>query len=218
MSLPQKFDEALQKAIGARAVWLPGSPIKVGDIVVRRDDQFFEIGKLADFDVVAEVEPHSDISGLNIRSSTTKQTIFQLDAEVTNVDAIADDIAAKVKYEFKSKDEFVLKTPALTGESIQNMLRIARALSKQADWKHDKYYIVEKVLGASDWSFLGTSEASRSFELSGKGSAIKAFLTVGASLGLSKTGNLSVEMMGKQGVVGMGLVRVRKDGTINHGD
>lgn len=216
MSLPEKFDKALQAQLGARAVWLPGSPIAVGDIVVRRDDSFFEGGTLADFDVPFTVQPHAPINGLNMRSSRTKQSIFQLGAELSNIGEIADDIEAKVKFEFSRKEEFVLMTPQLTGELLAGLFGIAAKLSVHPAWLHNKYYIVEQTFEATDWSFLGTMDTARNFEISGKGAAIKGFLTLGSSLGISSTGNLSVEMMGAEGAIAMKLVRVRKDGTLNH--
>lgn len=217
MSLQKKFDSALRNAIGARAVWLPGSPITVGDILVRRDGGFSEGGSLADFGIEPRIAAHAPINGVNLRSTKTRQSIFQLGAEVTNIEAIADDIEAKVKYEFNGETEFIAKTPKLTGDSIQNMIAIASQLAGDTRWKHDKYFIVEQSLGAEDWSFIGTDKTSRNFEFSGKGSAIKQFLTVGASVGLSKTTNVTLDLSGVTGNIGMKLVRIRKDGTLNHG-
>ncbi len=216
MSLPRKFDSALQKSIGARAVWLPGSPIAIGDVMVRRDDRFFKGGTLAQFGATMEVKPHAPINGVNIRSTKTKQTIIQAGAEVTQIEGVADEIEARVRYEFAGETEFIAKTPNLQGDSIQNMFIVAATVAAHPAWKHSKFYIVEQTLTADDWAFVGSDKASSKFELSGKGSAIKQFLTVGASVGLTKTSNVGVEFMGS-GPVGMMLVRVRKDGSLDHG-
>lgn len=217
MSLPRKFDAALQKAIGARAVWMPGRPIAIGDVVVRRDDQFFEGGTLSDFGAAMVVKPHAPINGVNIRSSKTRQTIIQAGVEVSQIEGVAEDIEAKVKYQFDGATEFVARTPQLAGDSIQNMFIVAATVAAHPLWKHGKYYIVEQTLTADDWSFIGSDKSSSSFEVSGKGSAIKQFLNVGASAGLSKTSNVGLDMLGVSGPVGMMLVRVRKDGSLDHG-
>jgi hypothetical protein len=81
-----------------------------------------------------------------------------------------------VRFELAGKSQFVLKTPTLSGESIQNMLEIAGKLMGLANWKHDKFFIVEELYSAVDWSFIGTKEKASTVEFSGQGGAVLSFL------------------------------------------
>ena len=215
MSLPEVFDDELQRAIGAHAVWLPGKPMQVGDILVRRNDEFHKAGHIANFGAAAQVLPHSDIS-LDLQTSRVTQRIFQAGVELPETAGLDLAAEASVKYEFNGKSQFVLKTPTLSGSSIQNMLQVAGIVAGLASWKHDKFFIVEELYTAVDWAFLGTKDKSSSVELSGNGAAILSFLTAGISIGLKTSGTLDVKIMGKGGPLAMNVVRVRKDGSLNH--
>ena len=216
MSLPEVFDDELQRAISARAVWLPGKPLQTGDVLVSRNGEFHKAGHISNFGATAEVLPHNDIA-LDLKTSRVTQKTFQLGVGLPDTAALDLAAEASVKFEFSGKSQFVLKTPTLSGTSIQNMLTIAGVLAPLKNWKHDKFFIVEELYTAADWSFLGTKEKSSSFELSGKGSAILSFLSAGGSVGIKTSGNLDVKLMGKGGPLAMNVVRVRKNGSLNHG-
>lgn len=217
MSLPKVFDKMLQESLNARAVWQPGKPVQIGDIMVRRDDAFHKAGHIADFGATIRSSPHADKS-LDLMSSKVKQRIMQAGVELPDGNQLDLAVEASISYEFSSKNQFVLKTPSLKGLSIDNMLVIANQLSALPTWKHDKFFIVEESYGADNWSFLGTKENSSNLQISGKGSAILSFLTAGISVGLKTVGNLDVKMLGAGGMLAMNLVRIRKDGSLNHGD
>jgi len=216
MSLPEIFDQHLRRAINARAVWLPGKPVQIGDIMVKRDDNFHKVGHISDFGATLRSAPHSDIS-LDLSSAKVRQRIFQAGVELPDTSGLDLAVEASVKIEFAGKTQFLLKTPTLSGSSIQNMLEICNVLKDKPGWRHDKFFIVEETYGATDWSFLGTRETQSNFEISGKGSGILSFLTAGASAGLKTSGTLEVKIMGKGGMIGMNVVRVKKDGSTDHG-
>jgi hypothetical protein len=217
MSLPKVFDKQLQDALNARAVWQPGKPIQIGDIMVRRDDSFHKAGHIADFGATVRSSPHADKS-LDLATSKVKQRVFQANVELPSSAQLDLAAEANVTYEFVGKSQFILKTPNLRGLSIDNMLMIAGQLAGLSTWKHDKFFIVEETYGADNWSFLGIKETGSNFQLSGKGSAILSFLTAGISVGLKTSGNVDVKMLGSGGSLAMNLVRITKDGLLNHGN
>lgn len=216
MSLPKIFDEHLRDALGARAVWQPGKPVQIGDIMVRRNDSFFKAGHIADFGATIRSSPHADKS-LDLVTSKVKQRVFQAGVELPGSDQLDLSAEASVQYEFAGKNQFILKTPNLKGLSIDNMLMIAAHLAPLPTWKHNNFFIVEETYGADLWSFLGTKESASNFQLSGKGSGILSFLTAGVSVGLKSSGKVDLNMLGKGGMLAMNLVRIEKDGSLNHG-
>jgi hypothetical protein len=217
MSLPEIFNKQMQDALAARAVWQPGKPVQIGDIMLRRDGLFFKGGHIADFGATIRSTPHADKS-LDLATSKVKQRIFQAGVELPDTAQLDLAAEASIKYEFSGKSQFILKTPNLHGLSIDNMLMIAAQLAPLPTWKHDKFYIVEESYGADQWSFLGTKETASNFELSGKGSGILSFLSAGISVGLKSNGTIDIKMLGNGGMLAMNLVRIRKDGSLDHGD
>jgi len=212
-SLPEAFDKQLFRSLAARAVWLPGKAVTLGDVVQRRNGEFHKVAHINNFGAQMQTMGHSDTS-LDLSSTSVSQKIFQLGAELpdtANLDLSAD---ASVKLAFKGKSQFVLKTPTLAGGSIQNLLEIAGIVAPLANWQHDQFFIVHELYTAVDWSFLGTKDKSADVEFTGKGAAILSFLSAGATLGLKSSGSIEVKILGQGGAIAQNVARVRRDGQI----
>ena len=214
MSLPDNYGKRLRSALKAVAVWLPGKPVSLGSIMAKEDNSFTELDQLSSFTDKMKSGKFQDIN-LNLVSSGTRQRLFQANAELPSTAALDLSAEASVKYEFSGAFEYVLKTPTLQGEHITNLNQIANAVRNNPDWKHKEFYLVHEVYNSDQFSFVGTEKTKRTFEISGKGSAILSFLSAGASAGLSKTGDVQVELLGKGGSIAMGLVRIKPDGSLN---
>lgn len=214
MSLPRAYNRRMMSALGARAVWMPGEKLTIGKIVQRTSKGIFdEVGTLQDFGVAFDITTHSDRS-LNLRSAGVSEKVFQFEVEVEQ-DQLDLEAEAKVVLEFKKEFEFALKTPALKGSSIQKLAQIAQRIGSAAGWRHDKHCLVYESYEASEFTFLGTLSRASKIEVSGKGSGIISFLTAGASAGIKKSGKTEVDLVGTEGPVAMGLVKVRPDGELD---
>jgi hypothetical protein len=216
MSVPKNYNKRILDALGAKAVWEPGAAVELGDILTTRDGMFHPSGKLSEYGIAFDVATSSDRK-LNLISSGTVEKFFQAGAEVGDIGSIQAEVSASVEYSFKGEFEYVLKTQDLDVFNISNVNQVAKAVLDVADWRHDKWYIVERIYKAEDWTFLGNRKTAKSFKVSGKGSAVQAFVKAGASAGVSTTGSVSIEMLGAGGALAMRLVRIRKDGTTNRG-
>jgi len=212
MDLPKAFDGELRKAIHARAVWPPATPIQIGDVLVYRGDAFHKIANISSFGATATTLPHNDIS-LDLATSKVKQAIFQGGVQLPDTATLDLAAEASVELAFTGDSQFVLKTPTLSGASIQNMLEIGAKVAGLANWDHDNYFIVEELYTATDWSFIGTAKKGATFALKGNGSAILSFLSAGISFGLKTSGTIDLKVLGQGGAVAMNVVRVRKDGS-----
>ena len=212
MSLPDRFNRRVRQTIGANAVWLPGTTTPLGSVLVRGEGRFRPFGKLADFGAAFQTEPHLD-RDMNFSSSGTKETIIQANAELKNSSQIDLNAEATLKIELTRKFEYTVKSPTLKGQHIPNLIDVAPIVAAHAKWKHDKYYIVYEVYVADQFSFIGSEKSGSKILLSGKGSSIMSFLAAGASVGLTKTGNADITLLGKGGPLAMGLVRIKKDGS-----
>ena len=213
-SLPEAYDKQLFAALGARAVWLPGKAVTLGDVLQRRDGEFHKVAHINNFGAQMQTLGHSDTS-LDLASTSVTQKLFQLGAELPDTASLDLAAAASVRLAFGGKAQFVLKTPTLAGGSIQNLLEIAGVLAGQGSWQHDRFFIVHELYTAVDWSFLGTKDKSADVEFTGKGAAILSFLSAGATLGLKSSGSIEVKILGQGGAIAQNVVRVRRDGALD---
>lgn len=215
MSLPTKYDRRIKRALNLRAVWEPGDSISLGDIVTRdRRGIFTDEGRLSDFGLVFR-KKKSRGKSLSFNAQGVSTALFQngaqVDAAILNKNA-----AASVEVQFNREDSYMLRTPVLKGEDIDNLLQLGRAIKNVPGWEFRRFYIVWKVLTATKFTFLGSHRKGRSIKFSGKGSAVLNFLNVGATAGLTASGtqSLEVKIVGEGGPVVMGVARVRKNGRI----
>lgn len=211
MSLPERYGKRIRSALGATAVWQPGTPVPLGTVMVKGEGLFRPFDQIASFTDKMQAAPHQDKS-LDIVSNGTKQRIFQANAELPSAAQLDLAAEASVKFEFTRSFEYVLKTPTLKGSHILNLNAVAQALRAHPGWDNKRFFLVHEVYDAQEFSFVGTERSSSSIQLAGKGSAILGFLTAGASAGLTSTGNAEVKLIGAGGSVAMGLVRIKDDG------
>lgn len=215
MSLPKRYGQRIRRALGVRAVWLPGDPVALGDILVRNDGRFFPHDHLSSFGASFSAAEHQDKS-LDLATGGTKQTLVQAGAELRDANQLDLAADASLKLEFSDRFEFILKSPNLQGRHITDVGKVARAVSRHPDWRHDKFFIVHEVYEAADWTFLGTELRGTTVDVAGKGAGLLAFITAGASAGITITGRIDLKIAGKGGALAMALVRIRKDGTTKH--
>jgi len=218
MSLPGKFDRQVKRGLGLRAVWPPGDPVEIGDVMTRQNGIFRPIDNLANFGVEMVLQQFPDQRSLNFQASGTSTTIIQGGAEIdpTQIDA---DVAAKVVVEFGKGDSYFIRTSELGGVEIEDVRSVARQLRDHPEWRHGKYSIAWQLYLAESFTCLGTTQKNRKISFSGKGRAVLKFLTVGATAGLTRTSSsaVSVDLAGKRGPIAMAVLRVRKDGEVVFG-
>ena len=212
-SLPEAFDRQLFRSLSARAVWLPGKAVTLGDVVQRRNGEFHKVAHINNFGASMQTLGHSD-TALDLASGSVRQRIFQAGAELPDTGPLDLAAEASVTLEFQGKAQFVLKTPTLAGGSIQNLLEIATTVAPLANWQHDKFFIVHELYTAVDWSFLGTKEKSASIEFAGKGAAVLSFVSAGVTFGLKSSGSIEVKILGKGGAIAQNVARVKRDGQL----
>lgn len=212
MSLPERYGKRLRQALGAIAVWQPGDSVAIGAIMKKEGGRFNQIDQISRFTNLATTAKHQDKS-LDLVSKGTKQRIIQAGVELPSAAALDLTAEASLKYEFSRAFEYVLKTPTLKGEHITNVNQIAGAVKNHAEWRHKEFYLVHEIYDAEEFSFVGSETRKGNLSISGKGAGILGFLTAGASVGLTSTGDVQLKLLGKGGTLAMGLVRIMKDGT-----
>lgn len=214
MSLPRAYNRRIMDTIGARAVWLPGTARPLGTIVRRRERGLFtQVGHLAEHRIDFEQAP-SEEKSLDLASTGTSATVIQAGAEVTDPTKVDPAAEAQLKLRFENKFEFFLKAPVLMGSAITNLNSVADRAAQVPGWDFEDDCIVTEIFVAASFSFMGTTEQGSEISLSGKGSAVTAFLNAGVDVGLTSSKKADVHIIGKGGPIAMTIVRVRKNGDV----
>lgn len=215
MTLIKKYDKTLRNRVALRAVWLPGTEIKVGDIMLIKDGALLSLGNLIDENISYTVSSIGEAQSLNMQSKGVSQSLVQNGARISlaKLDASAD---AELKISFNSENSYFLRTPSLKGYGMNQAMKVARKVAKLPEWDHLKNYVVLKVWRAEDFSFLGTLDENSELSFQGKGECIRNMINKGISTGVSRSGSssMNLEIMGKSGPIVMQVFRVKRNGDI----
>ncbi len=212
MGLPKKFDDRLKTALGMRAVWTPGSPMDLGDVLQREDGIFRPIANLSDFGVTYRRETLSKEKSLAFQARGVSTKVLQAGAEIdlSKIDVKAQ---AELEIKFDRIDSYLIRTPMLTGVGIDNLFSVGKQLKNHPDWNHGKFYIAWRVYRAQEFLFLASSRGNKRIKLGGLGRAILKFMTFGISGKIDRLSKseLTIEIIGKGGPVSMAVAKVKND-------
>lgn len=215
MSLVKKYDNTLRRRVALRAVWLPGTEVRVGDILIMKNGALASAGNLADEKIDYKVRSIGSAQSIKLQSSGVSQRLTQNgnDISVSKLDAKGE---AELKLRFKEENSYFLRTPALSGEGLEGAIGIARKIAELPSWDHLRNYVVHKVWRAMDFVFLGNLEGSTEISFKGKGEYIRNIISHGITYGLSVNGghSMNLEVMGESGPVVMQVFRVKRNGDI----
>ena len=213
MSIIKKYDTRLRKKIALRAVWLPGTYIKVGDILRLKNDAFVSVGNLKDYDISFSEKIIAEDHSIKIQSQGVSCTLSQNKANI-NVSKLATEIEADLKISFNAENSYFIRIPKLQGMGLDQALMVSHKIAEIPNWDFRKNYIVHKIWIADDFVFLGSTKKGINLTFTGKGEAIKNLLDNGISSNTSVKGQneLGFEILGKSGPIVMQVFRVKRDG------
>ena len=215
MGLPKRFDKKLQRHMGLHAVWPPGNPIELADVLQRQDGIFRPVDNLSSFQVKFRRQRFKDQRAISLKASGVSVTVIQGGGEVdvNDVDVAA---SATLEISFTKENSYFIRTPALWGVEIEDLRKVGRSLRKHPEWQHRRFYLAWQIYSARDFMFLGSESRNRKVSFGGNGSAILKLLSLGATANItrSSTSNVSVAVVGKGGPMAMAIARVRRNGDI----
>jgi hypothetical protein len=214
MNLTRKYDRTLQRRYSFRAVWLPGTDIKIGDILILKDGALVSVGNIGNEGISFEEEVIADMDSLDIKSTGVAKTLLQNGTKVS-LDEIETSGEVELKISFNEENSYFLKTSKLSGKGMVSALNIARQVAKLANWDFQRNYVVHQVYHAEELTFLGSAAKDSALTFKGSAEAIVNFIKRGNSADLSRSGsqNLSIEVTDKVGgAVVMRLFRVKRNG------
>lgn len=211
-NIPVLFNDIIRRQLKVYAAWLPiTNNLKLGDYGILSGDIFEPIGNIRDdFEITFQPEAGPD-ADIDFKSSGTKTTKFSSGAKVDIIPIGAVD--AKVSVVFEKEFSFLIQSPSIHVTSIPNPNNVANKLMNHPEWER-KFKVVYKVLHATEVVIISTIDAGTEINFTAAGNAIEALnnLQLGnAGLSISSNKNTGLKIHGKEGVIGLGLFRI-KDG------
>lgn len=207
MGTARLFSKVLHKEIDVHAAWLPvTNNFRLGDYGVISDGVFVKMGNIDEFGVSftkADGEP----TRLKFRSDGTSVRRFVAGAEAPALPEA--DIDAKLVIGFASADSFYIDAH-LGVQEIQNLAQVAQALRDVDGWR-GKYRVIFATYTGHHSTIISSRKANSKIEVSGTAKALK-LLELGqaeAGLTVSAEDSVGLEVVGKTGVVGLRMFKLR---------
>jgi len=207
MGIPNQFNDIIQKHLDVFAAWVPiVNKYALGDYGIFADGVFDRLGNITDdFGVTFKTGSGSDAS-IDFTSDNTKVIKFNAGAEVSVIPEGAVD--AKIELEFQSDRSFLVKSPTITVATIDNVNMVGNQLKKLKDWD-GKWKVVHKVYNAVDAVIVSTISSGTKLTFTGNANALQQLKLGSASVNINTNKELGLKIQGKNGVIGLGLFRVK---------
>jgi hypothetical protein len=204
------FSRILHDEIDLHAAWLPiANNFQPGDYGLISDGVLVKMGNVAEFGVSFVTRQTEQVS-LDFSSKGTRVIKFVGDAEVTALPS--QPVSAKLAIEFQRANSFLMKAQ-LRGMEMETLAQVARALAQRTDWNR-KHRVVNATFTGEDCVILSSREANTKVEISGKADALQQFdlgkLNAGFTFGKNK--EVGLELLGKTGVVGLRMFKLKSGG------
>lgn len=209
MGLPNQFNDIVQKHLNVYAAWLPiTNNFKLGDYGIFSDGVFIKMGNVAEFGAGFETASGPDATIDFVSSDTTVVKV----AAGAVVDVIpAGSIDAKITFKFNRERSFLVKAPVIKVNEIQNIKQLADQLKQVNGWQK-KWKVVYQTYEAKDPVIVSTISAGTELTFGGEVEALKQLKLGSASVEMGTTKELGLNVKGKEGVIGLGLFKIRSIG------
>jgi len=209
MGIPRQFNDIIQKHLNVYAAWPPvTNSFELGDYGIISDGVFTSLGNIREFNVSITTGngPEASIDFTSANSTVVK---FAGGVQVDVIPAAA--IDAKIKFSFADEKSFLVKVPSINSKEIKNVNQVAVKLRDTKGWDK-KWKVVFQVYRAIDPLIVATKEAGTEITVSGDVNALRALRVGNASVEVGTNRELGVKIHGKEGVIGLGLFKLKVPG------
>ena len=210
MGTAKKFDQFLKEYLHIHAAWPPiVNTFKLGDYRLISDGVLFRWGNIEDDFGLSFERDFGPETDLNLTSKGTKIARLIGGAEVSALPN--NDFEAKLAIEFTDASSFLLKGK-LTLLEMQNVGQVAHKLVNTPKWQR-RFIVVSGIYRGKNCAILSSTSSTSKIEISGKASALEDFVAKGnvsASLEASNKQDIGLDLIGKNGVVGLAFFKLSR--------
>lgn len=209
MGTPSDFDQILKQELKIHAAWLPViNTFKLGDYGLISQGVLVKAGNIKDDFGISFQQALGPASGMRLDFTSKGTNIVRVAGDATVAQFPDNDIAAKLSVEFKRERSFLAKAK-LTMAEITNINAVAHKLKDEPQWER-KFRVVSAIYVGTDCAIISSKAANSRIELSGTAKALQQFDlgSVSASIQVSSKEEIGLEIVGRKGVVGLGMFKL----------
>lgn len=207
MGTASKFDDVLKRELNIHAAWLPvTNTFSPGDYGLFSDGVLSKIGNITnDFNIKPLLGVGNE-SVLSFSSDGTTHKRLISGIEVPQYSVGEDQ--ATLTIEFSASESFFLRG-TLTGKIMSNMQRVANQLAELPSWNR-RHIVVSATYAGENCTIISSKSNGSRVEVVGTTNALAQFEQTGAwgELRATTRHNIGLEVLGKAGVVGLGLFKL----------
>jgi hypothetical protein len=207
MGVPNQFNDIIQEHLNVFAAWVPiVNKYTLGDYGIFADGVFSKLGNITDdFQVTFNESSGAEAS---IDFTSEGATVVKVDANAGVSVAPAGDVKASVQIEFSKEKSFLVKSPAITVATIDNVNEVAKKLKATDKWD-GQWKVVYQVYNAIDAVIVSTISAGTKLNFTGDATALGQMKLGSAGVNIDTNKTLGLKINGKNGVIGLGIFRLK---------
>ena len=206
MASPQRqYTNELHDRFGYIATWLPGVPVRLGDIGIMGPHGFEYVTNLKNFGIAFRVRRDSNATSYQYASAGAVSVSFNAAADAPVLGQVASQASAGVTVEMSRANAVLFVVQGARSPSIENQEELGRQvldLHEAGRWQ-ENYLVVTEVLEASCGTVLISSDSNARVEIAASGNAtINTLELANAQLGLRvrSSRNLHTQILASEGM------------------
>ncbi|KMQ72534.1 hypothetical protein ACM44_00010 [Chryseobacterium koreense CCUG 49689] len=168
MKGPQKqYTDEMKRKFGYMATWLPGVPLKMGDIGVIRDNAFTRIAGLEDFNIGFDIREDETPEDLEYSSKGSVSVTTKLSGTITPPGSSLGNLDAGFIVEFSGANSILFKANKTKTNLIKNTIKLGDEvikLYKEGKW-NKKWVVITELVEAETATILISNTENAKIEL-----------------------------------------------------
>lgn len=164
MTTVKQYTKELYKQFNYFATWLPGTPLKLGDIGIMNNNEFTAISNLLDEGLNFEVDEDFTKSDLEYSSSRAVSITTKIAGTAPALNSVLSDADAGFSVEFSRENAVLFKANGTLSPRIKNQIKLGAEIIerfKKGDWDKDWVVITELITADSSTILISSSDNSK---------------------------------------------------------
>ena len=194
------FDDfwgAFQERFSRAPVWLPGTPMALGDVGVIDRRGYLRIARLSDFGISFEEDSVSVESEYSVTSACATTEDFDAKASGSDPSGALSSAEAGMRVSFSAGGGFVVRAMKVLGSRIPNVLsveeQIRRKQAEKAFWNREWIYVQEVVSAEPCIMIVSNASGAHATVRASINAGLNSFvqlLAAGSALSLSEQSSI----------------------------
>ncbi len=163
----EQYTDEMNRKFGYMATWLPGIPLKLGDIGVIHDNVFSRVAGLDDFNIQFEIRQDETPEDLEYSSKGSVSVTTKLSGAVTPPGSSLGNLDAGFIVEFSGQNSILFKANNTKTNLIKNTIKLGEDILKlyqDGKW-NKKWVVITELVEAQTATILISNSKDAKIEL-----------------------------------------------------